>query len=41
LIGLPGQSLVLEITEGLLMDANESVNKQLLDFRDGPGTVAG
>jgi diguanylate cyclase (GGDEF)-like protein/PAS domain S-box-containing protein len=33
-IGLPGQSLVLEITEGLLMDANESVNKQLLEFRD-------
>ena len=33
-IGLPGQSLALEITEGLLMDVNDSINKQLLDFRD-------
>jgi diguanylate cyclase (GGDEF)-like protein/PAS domain S-box-containing protein len=33
-IGLPGESLVIEITEGLLMDTSESIYKQLLDFRN-------
>ena len=33
-LGLPGQSIVMEITEGLLMDANTSVSDQLLAFRD-------
>ncbi len=31
---LPGQSLVIEITEGLLLDAEESVAAKLLGFRD-------
>jgi len=31
---LPGQSVVIEITEGLLLDANNSVTEQLLSFRD-------
>ncbi|MFA6180141.1 MAG: EAL domain-containing protein [Candidatus Methylopumilus sp.] len=33
-LGLPGQSVVVEITEGLLLDANEHVTKRLLEFRD-------
>jgi len=33
-LGLPGQSLVVEITEGLLMDAGTLVSDQLLAFRD-------
>ncbi|MGZ5027522.1 MAG: EAL domain-containing protein, partial [Methylobacter sp.] len=33
-LGLPGQSLVVEITEGLLMDAGALVSDQLLAFRD-------
>jgi diguanylate cyclase (GGDEF)-like protein/PAS domain S-box-containing protein len=33
-LGLPGQSVVVEITEGLLMDAHASVTGQLLAFRD-------
>lgn len=32
-LGLPGESLVIEITEGLLMDSSASIYKQLLDFR--------
>ncbi len=31
---LSGQSVVIEITEGLLLDANSSVAEQLLSFRD-------
>lgn len=31
-IGLPGNSLVIEITEGLLLDASDPVIKQLQDF---------
>lgn len=31
---LPGQALVVEITEGLLMDASERISKKLLAFRD-------
>jgi diguanylate cyclase (GGDEF)-like protein/PAS domain S-box-containing protein len=33
-LGLPGQSIVVEITEGLLMDAGAAVTGQLLAFRD-------
>ncbi|TCV89610.1 sensor domain-containing protein [Sulfurirhabdus autotrophica] len=31
-LNLPGQSIVIEITEGLLLDANEGVTKQLQTF---------
>jgi diguanylate cyclase (GGDEF)-like protein/PAS domain S-box-containing protein len=33
-LGLPGQSIVVEITEGLLMDAGALITGQLLAFRD-------
>lgn len=33
-LGLPGQSIVVEITEGLLMDASSTITDQLLAFRD-------
>jgi len=33
-IGLPGQGIVVEITEGVLMEAQEEIKHQLLDFRD-------
>lgn len=33
-LGLSGQSIVVEITEGLLLDAHASVTSQLLAFRD-------
>jgi len=33
-LGLPGQSMVVEITEGLLMDAGPAITGQLLAFRD-------
>ena len=33
-LGLPGQSIVVEITEGLLLDAGTAVTDQLLAFRD-------
>ncbi len=33
-LGLPGQNIVLEITEGLLLDAHTSITDQLLAFRD-------
>jgi len=33
-LGLPGQSIVVEITEGLLMDAGVLIADQLLSFRD-------
>jgi diguanylate cyclase (GGDEF)-like protein/PAS domain S-box-containing protein len=33
-LGLPGKSLVIEITEGLLMDTSSSIYKKLLAFRD-------
>ncbi len=39
-LGLPGQSVVVEITEGLLMDAHASVTGQLLAFRDAGIRVA-
>lgn len=40
LLGLPGPSIVVEITEGLLMDANVTVNNKLLQFRDAGIQVA-
>ena len=33
-LGLSGQSVVVEITEGLLMDASDAVTGKLLEFRD-------
>ncbi len=33
-LGLPGQSIAVEITEGLLLDTNVTVTNQLLAFRD-------
>ncbi len=39
-IGLPGDALTVEITEGLLLDSNESIHKHLLDFRDAGIQVA-
>jgi diguanylate cyclase (GGDEF)-like protein/PAS domain S-box-containing protein len=33
-LGLPGQSIVVEITEGLLLDAGSAVTGQLFAFRD-------
>ncbi|NGZ83181.1 EAL domain-containing protein [Duganella aceris] len=37
---LPGQSLVVEITEGLLLDANSTVSDKLLQLRDAGIQVA-
>jgi diguanylate cyclase (GGDEF)-like protein/PAS domain S-box-containing protein len=39
-LGLPGQSITVEITEGLLLDAGALVTKRLLDFRDAGIQVA-
>jgi len=39
-VGLPAQAVVVEITEGLLLDASDSVSAQLLDFRDAGMQVA-
>jgi len=33
-LGLPGQSVAIEITEGLLLDADSGVTDKLLEFRD-------
>lgn len=33
-LGLQGQSIVVEITEGLLLDAHTAITDQLLEFRD-------
>lgn len=33
-LGLPGQSIVVEITEGMLMDASDAINRKLLSYRD-------
>ena len=38
--GISGQSIVVEITENLLLDAHELVVKQLLNFRDAGVQVA-
>jgi len=34
LLGLPGQAIAIEITEGLLLDASTTVTDKLLEFRD-------
>ena len=39
-LGMSGQSVVIEITEGLLLDANTGVTKQLQAFRDAGIQVA-
>ncbi|USX26844.1 EAL domain-containing protein [Oxalobacteraceae bacterium OTU3CINTB1] len=39
-LDLPGQSLVVEITEGLLLDANTAVSNKLLQLRDAGIQVA-
>ena len=39
-IGLPRQGIVVEITEGLLLDANDSVKNQLFALRDAGIEVA-
>jgi len=39
-LDLPGQSIVVEITEGLLMDNDEQINQKLLCFRDHSIPVA-
>ncbi len=33
-LGLPGQSIAVEITERLLLDSNNTIRDQLLEFRD-------
>jgi diguanylate cyclase (GGDEF)-like protein/PAS domain S-box-containing protein len=39
-LSLPGQAIVVEITEGLLMDAGNAITTQLLVFRDAGIRVA-
>ena len=39
-LGLPGQSIVIEITEGLLLESDARVTAQLLDFHDAGIQVA-
>ena len=39
-LGIPGEGVVIEITEGLLMDASEGITNQLLEFRDAGMQVA-
>ena len=39
-LGLPGQSIAVEITEGLLLDADAEITDQLLAFRDAGITVS-
>jgi diguanylate cyclase (GGDEF)-like protein/PAS domain S-box-containing protein len=39
-LGLPGQAVVIEITEGLLLDASRTVADKLLQLRDGGIQVA-
>ena len=39
-LDLPGQGIVVEITESMLLDANESANSMLLAFRDAGIQVA-
>jgi len=38
--GVGGDAIVVEITEGLLLDSNEKVNRQILAFRDAGIQVA-
>lgn len=39
-LGLPGQSIAVEITEGLLLDVDSEITGQLLAFRDAGITVS-
>ncbi len=39
-LGLPGQGIAVEITEGLLLDADSEITDQLLAFRDAGITVS-
>jgi diguanylate cyclase (GGDEF)-like protein/PAS domain S-box-containing protein len=39
-IGVSGQAITVEITEGLLMDANDKITNRLLDFRDAEVQVS-
>jgi len=39
-IGISGQAISVEITEGLLMDANDKITNRLLDFRDAEVQVS-
>ncbi|MDX8126256.1 EAL domain-containing protein [Methylomonas sp. OY6] len=39
-LDLPGQSVIVEITEGLILDASNSTREQLSAFRDGGMQVA-
>lgn len=39
-IGISGQAITVEITEGLLMDANDKITNRLLDFRDAEVQVS-
>lgn len=39
-LGLPGESLVIEITEGLLMETQGNAHQKLLEFRDANIQVA-
>jgi diguanylate cyclase (GGDEF)-like protein len=39
-LGLPGQSVAVEITEGLLLDADAEITDKLLAFRDAGVTVS-
>ena len=39
-IGLSGQSMAVEITEGLLVDADDRITNRLLDFRDAEVQVS-
>ncbi|WGS85348.1 EAL domain-containing protein [Methylomonas sp. UP202] len=39
-LGLPGAGIIVEITEGLLLDASNDVKEQLLSFRDNGIQVA-
>lgn len=39
-LGIPGSSLVVEITEGLMLDKKPEVSEKLLAFRDGGVQVA-
>ena len=39
-MGVPGKSLVIEITEGVLLNAEANVTEQLLAFRDAGVQVA-
>ncbi len=39
-LNLPGQSIVVEITEGVLLDASESVDEHLLRLRDAGVSVS-